>query len=194
MLLAVVNSNKKVIMIDIDINGCISDGGVLFYSKFGELFEQGALNLPDQSTLPNSSENYPFVFISDEAFPLKVNLMKPYPQLSCNGKRQNFNQKLSRARCSAKNAFGILSHRFGVLQKIILLSPKKASIITRACCYLHNFLMRENNNNYLLFGSGENLDKCTLSPLGRTSIRNTPTNNKAIRDKFCNYYFNKGKM
>lgn len=64
-------------MVDAGINGRISDGGVLFYSKFGELFQQNALNLPDPSPLPNTTENKPYAFVADESFALDVHLLKP---------------------------------------------------------------------------------------------------------------------
>jgi hypothetical protein len=46
VLLAVVNAKKEFLMVDVGINGRISDGGVLFHSKFGELFLEEKLNLP----------------------------------------------------------------------------------------------------------------------------------------------------
>ena len=61
--LAVVNTNKEFLMVDVGINGRISDGGMLFHSKFGELFQEEKLNLPPPSPLPNCSENFPFVFV-----------------------------------------------------------------------------------------------------------------------------------
>lgn len=45
VVMALVNANKE-FMVNVGINGCISDGGVLFYSKFGELYEQKALKPP----------------------------------------------------------------------------------------------------------------------------------------------------
>jgi len=45
-LLAVVNANKEFLIVDVGMNGKLSDGGVLFHSKFGELFQEEKLNLP----------------------------------------------------------------------------------------------------------------------------------------------------
>jgi hypothetical protein len=75
--LAVVNAKKEFIMVDAGMNGRISDGGVVFYSKFGELFQQCALNLPKPTPLPNTAEEFPYVFVADEAFALNVHIMKP---------------------------------------------------------------------------------------------------------------------
>lgn len=191
VLLAVVNANKEFIMVDVGINGRISDGGVLFYSKFGELFERNALSLPDPSPLPNSSEPAPFVFIADEAFALNVNLMKPYSlKLPLTNEQREYNKRLSRARVVVENAFGILGTRFGVFQKAIHLEPEKATKITLACCYLHNFLSK-NSGNYMA-SIGENQEEPPFLPLLGTSCRNSTKNAKKTRDMFCKYFSNSG--
>jgi hypothetical protein len=187
VLLAVVNANKEFLMVDVGINGRISDGGVLFHSKFGELFQAEKLNLPPPSPLPNCSENFPFVFVGDEAFALHTNLIKPYAQKNLNEAKTNFNKRLSAARSVVENAFGILASRFRVLGTTINLEPLKVSIITLACCYLHNFLIREKEESYLAF-NGEAVDRCNIVELRRTKHRNTSTEAKNVRDEFCRYF------
>ncbi|CAK1582547.1 unnamed protein product [Parnassius mnemosyne] len=80
ILLALVNARKEFMMVDVGINGRISDGGVLFYSKFWQSYEQGLLNLPNPINLSNMTLLFPYVFVADEAFALGPNLMKPYSQ------------------------------------------------------------------------------------------------------------------
>lgn len=193
VLLAIVNANREFIMIDVGINGRISDGGVFFYSKFGELFQQNALNLPSSSTLPNTTEKHPYVFIADEAFALNVNLMKPYCQQNCSNEQQYFNYRLSRARSVVENAFGILASRFGVFQKPIHLEPRKATIITLASCYLHNFLIKETAETYL-FSNCENVTEPSFLSLRGTLNRNRSTNAKSTRDNLCRYFCNEGRI
>lgn len=114
-------------MVDAGINGRISDGGVMFYSKFGELFEQNRLNLPEPNCLPNTNVRFPFVFVADEAFALHQNLLKPYTlKLPLTREQLEYNRRVSRARVVVENAFGILASRFGVFQKAICLEPKKS--------------------------------------------------------------------
>lgn len=76
ILLALVNARKEFLMVDVGINGRISDGGVLFYSKFWRSYEQGLLNLPNPINLSNMTHLFPYVFVADEAFALGPNLMK----------------------------------------------------------------------------------------------------------------------
>jgi len=46
VLLALVNAKKEFILVDAGMNGQISDGGVMFYSRFKEIFQENKLNLP----------------------------------------------------------------------------------------------------------------------------------------------------
>lgn len=191
ILLALVDANKKFIMVDVGTNGRISDGGVLFYSKFGELLYNNEINLPKPSRLPNSSGEYPFVFVGDEAFALRPNLMKPYPQANLNSATQEFNRRLSSARVVVENAFGILAMRLGVFQKAIALEPKKAELFTTACCYLHNFLATEAPCYTQLI---EEIPDAPLVELKRSRYKNSISNAKEVRDNLCTYFNNQGKI
>lgn len=57
--------------------------------------------------LPGDEAPTSYVFVGDEAFPLKPYLMRPFPgrQLDCDA-RKIFNYRLSRARRVVENAFG----------------------------------------------------------------------------------------
>lgn len=193
VLLALVNSKKEFIMIDVGINGRVSDGGVLFYSQFGELLEHDKLTLPEPASLPNTNEKFPFVIVGDEAFALRTNLMKPYPQKSLNEERHVFNQRISRARAVVENAFGILNSRFGVFQKAIKLEPEKATIIVTACCYLHNFLSKNSNSSYHQQITEEE-NSNSLPNLKSTTHRNSSTAAKEVRENFCRYFNAEGKL
>lgn len=72
VMMAAVNCNYDFLMVDIGINGRISDGGVLSHTAFGKI--------PEHSRLPNTEKLLPFVFVGDDAFALKENFMKPYSQ------------------------------------------------------------------------------------------------------------------
>ena len=65
---------------DVGDSGCHSDGGVVSNSNFGKAFDSGTLGISRPTRLPNTTENpLPYVFIEDEAFPLKTNMLRPYP-------------------------------------------------------------------------------------------------------------------
>ena len=71
----------RFILVDIGNAGRQSDGGVLSNSAFGQALDDGTLSILKPSPLPGtSSPDYPYVIVGDEGFPLKVNLLRPYPE------------------------------------------------------------------------------------------------------------------
>ena len=155
--------------------------------------QQDGLNIPAPSPLPNATESFPYVFVGDEAFALRVNLMKPYSEKTLSPQRFEFNKRLSRARVVVENAFGILASRFGVFQKPINLEPKKVSTVTMACCYLHNFLAKESQQSYFSKGTAE-VTEYDLVNLQSTLNRNCGMDGKTVWERFFNYHNNEGKL
>lgn len=208
VMMAVVNANYEFIMIDVGINGRISDGGVFSHTDFGRAFSNNSLGIPEPAILPNSQKKLPFVFLGDDAFALTDNFMKPYAQAGLTLDKKIFNYRLSRARRVVENAFGILVSRFGVLQKPIALSPEKAQTIVLACCYLHNYLRNRQTRTYITTGSVDNEDlqagiltKGTwretvkdATPLQACSTKNAPTSAKVVRDTYCHFFNNEGQV
>ena len=72
ILLGVVDSAGRFIYAGAGVNGKASGGGVWKKSKFNQQLTSGELDLPGQG----DGEN-PFVFVADQAFPLKSHLIKP---------------------------------------------------------------------------------------------------------------------
>lgn len=146
VLLAVVDARKCFTIIDVGGFGKNSDGGILSASLFGQALDSDSLNLPPAKPLPGCTDPVPHVFIGDEAFPLRENLMRPYPgiQTKDSPTKRIFNYRLSRARNVVENAFGILSARWGVYQRRLRLHPDNADKVVRATCVLHNYLQKQN--------------------------------------------------
>ena len=66
--------------------GRFSDGGVLNHSAFGRALKDGSLPFPSPRPLPGTSGvNIPFVIVGDEAFPLRENMLRPYPGRNLTG-------------------------------------------------------------------------------------------------------------
>lgn len=164
VLFAVSNANYQIMYYNVGCQGRISDGGVFAKTQFRKLLEDSKLNLPENSPLPGRSKAIPYVFLGDDAFPLSTYLMKPYPGAqSKNSPRRIFNYRLSRARRISENVFGILSARFRVLRKPLLLDPTKSEKIVAACIHLHNFLRRSSTSrgSYTPTGTFDSEDKDT---------------------------------
>jgi hypothetical protein len=167
--------------------------------------EEAKLKLPQPSYLPGSSVKAPFVFVADDAFPLKENIMKPFNRNCLSEENRIFNYRLSRARRCVENAFGILSNRFRVFLTPIALEPPKVEQIVLTACCLHNFLRRNvaASASYSPPGSldSENADTHELIPgtwrqaAGGSSVvnltrqcSNYPIVAKNIRNIFCDYF------
>lgn len=114
VLLAIVNADYQFIMCDFGTNGRISDGGFLNNTKFYEKFQNGDLKIPDMETVKDTSRKLPYVFVADDAFPLQINIMKPFRQAALVSiERKVFNYRLSRARRIVDNVFGIMQQGLG---------------------------------------------------------------------------------
>lgn len=73
-------------LFDLGDVGRHSDGGVLSHSKFGEALEDDSLSFPNHRSLPGTvGPQLPFVIVGDEAFPLRCNMLRPYPGRNLRG-------------------------------------------------------------------------------------------------------------
>lgn len=148
VLMAACDANYVFTYVDVGALGSQSDGGVFARSVFGKKLLNNTLEIPQSSNLPGSSINFPYYFVGDNAFPLKHNLMRPFPGNNLPQDKDKFNTILSKARVHIENAFGILANRWRVLHTTIHMSPKNADKIVLATTVLHNFLMLQNDRNY----------------------------------------------
>lgn len=60
--------------------GSNNDSGVLANSRVGKRFERETFNLPEPKPLHGCKFSpFPYCLLSDEIFPLKSSLLRPYP-------------------------------------------------------------------------------------------------------------------
>jgi hypothetical protein len=78
LLQAVVDSNCKLIAVDVSTVGCQSDAGNFRISSLYKLLERRELNVPPESELPGTVLKVPFVLLGDEGYRLLPYLMRPY--------------------------------------------------------------------------------------------------------------------
>lgn len=206
--MAIVDADYNFLYANIGCQGRISDGGVFRNTSFFKKLEENDLILPPEKYLNGREKSVPYVFVADEAFPLTVNILKPYPGSHEKGsiKRtyiHTYNYRLSRARRVVENVFGILSAVFRVLRKPMLLEPSKAELVITTCVYLHNYL-RKNKSSRDTYSPPDFFDReveghntvgtwrletnNTLRPLervGRRASRLAEENRNEFAEYFC---------
>ena len=146
VLMALVDHAYKFIFVDVGNYGSNSDLGIFKHSDFGLKFMAEDLQIPDRKMLPGFPQAglLPHCIVQDEAFPLRPDLMKPFPR----GMRGNklpedqlvFNYRLSHACRISENAFGILVQKWRVFDRWMYLSDENAIKVIQAATVLHNYL------------------------------------------------------
>lgn len=149
ILFALANANYTFLYVDVGTNGRVGDAGVYAKSKLKQcLMDTSLLDIPTAKKLPDTNDVLPYVVLSDDAFPLSHNVMKPFPLKNITREERVFNYRLSRGRRMIESSFGILATRFRVLLTTINLSPDKVKSIVLATCTLHNMLVKQRKYLY----------------------------------------------
>lgn len=198
VLLATCDANYTFTFVDVGAYGSQSDGGVFGNSFIGRALSRDGFNLPQPKLLENSNVSFPHFFVGDAAFPLKRYMMKPYPGRDISEKQEYFNMRLSRARRTIENAFGILTARWRILRVTMNLAPDSAEKIVKACTVLHNFV-KLNDGSYCPPDFADRMvENSVVEGLWRTQVRplpsisnlgshNAPKSAFHLRDALCEY-------
>jgi len=184
VLLATCNANCQFKFVDVGAYGSESDGGVFSRSEFGQKIESGAIKFPDPSPLPGTHDKFPFFFVADEAFPLKDYIMRPYPGNRLSEEQKIYNYRISSARRSIENAFGIFAQRFRIFRSEIILQPENAKLLVLACLCLHNFLIQTRGAQS---DQNETSTSFVLSEHRRFGSNNASRNSQCLRDSLARY-------
>jgi len=146
VLMAVCDANYFFTLVDVGAFGSQSDGAVFKESAIGKAMENNQLDIPSDTVLPGTNILFPNFLAADEAFPLKHNIMRPFPGSNLS-QEQIFNYRLSRARRIIENSFGILVSRWRVLRTNIIADVSTIERIACATLCLHNFIKKEEQQN-----------------------------------------------
>lgn len=197
VLLAVVDANYKFIAIDVGSYGREGDAGIYLKSKIGKKIKNNTFNIPAPKALPRTNNIVPHVIVGDEAFALHENLMKPYPrqQSTHDSTKAVYNYRLSRARRTTENAFGILCAYFRLFFVPIATNPKTTDKLIVSACILHNILREA---KVLAPGQKHIDDKLPLPdenliPMAEHNVR-ARANPTQIRDIFKSYFNGPGAV
>lgn len=78
---------------------------------------QESLNVTSEQQLPGTQLFLPHVLVGDEAYPLKIFLMRPYPRKRAGSHEVIYNERLSLARHVVECAFGIMTSKWRLLTR-----------------------------------------------------------------------------
>ncbi|XP_044598676.1 protein ALP1-like [Cotesia glomerata] len=202
VLLAICDANYSFTFVDIGAYGRRSDGGIFRDSEMGQKFEQHEMNTPKPELLTADGMPLPYVLVGDEAFQLTNYLLRPYPgRGGLNQNRNIFNYRLSRARRTIENSFGILVSQWRILKKPIESTVENTIKTVQALVVLHNWLrINDENNTHIPPHMVDNYGPDGFKPgLWREEKNSALDNGKAygnnyssrvatkIRDEFCDY-------
>lgn len=196
--MAICDSNYKFLLVDIGDNGRHSDGGVFSVSKMGKKFARHKMNLPVPRKIMADGNLLPYILVGDEAFHQCEYLLRPYSKATLDNERRIFNYRLSRARRTIENVFGIIVSRFRILKKPMECSVDNAIAIVQAIVVLHNYLII-NDEMYL----PETVDPIELrreienSVLRDTRLYGNHNSSRyadKIKEEFCSYFNNEGAV
>lgn len=97
VLMAVVDAHYRFLVVDVGAYGRSSDGGILVSSAFGTAMRNGILDHPEDKLLPGADHlgHQPHAFVADEAFPLRRDILRPYPGQQLTAEKRVFNFRLS---------------------------------------------------------------------------------------------------
>jgi len=200
-LFAVTDASYKFTLVEIGNEGSASDGGILMRSKIYQMIENGDKELPSNEKLPHTDDHtFPYVFLGDDAFPLKPHLMKPYSGKSVNQNDRIFNYRLSRARLVVENSFGILAARWRIYHTTIDAKLDLIKLIVRSTVILHNFLMKQKDlinltidketESGIVRGNWRDVivNDTSLVRIRKQGSNNYSADSSQIRDNFKNYF------
>ena len=119
-----------------------SDGGVFAASSLSEFINEKN-NFPPDCVVQGSNVRLPYLFVCDDAYPLKNNMMKPYGGKNLTPEKDIYNGRLSRTRRCVECAFGILANKWRLLRKQIETKPETAEIIVKCLTVLHNVVINK---------------------------------------------------
>lgn len=208
ILMGIADAAYKLLYVNVGCNGRCSDGGVFNCCSFVRAMECGQLGLPPAKPLPGRNLPVPYVLVADDAFALRLNVMKPFSKRDLHMMERVHNYRLSRARRIIENVFGIMSARFRVLRKPIALDDVKTKQVTLACCVLHNYLITTNKQKYapphtfdryddhgkLISGDWRQQETLNETFFPLQAHLHDSLNAQEVRAEFADYFVNEGEL
>ena len=144
VLLAVACPNYECLYADVGANGRYSDGGIWRNSSIANFLDDDKLGVPKLQKVPVSDRVSPFVLLGDDAFGLKMHLMKPFPQRGLTDEKRVYKYRHCSGCRISENLFGTILNRWHVLPAPILQQSVK-NVVTAILVH-HNYLYQSSSH------------------------------------------------
>ena len=106
----------KFLWVDMGAAGSTSDDQIFKHTNLRHKIEDGSIGIPDSESPGIGGPKVNFFILGDDAFPLKLWLMRPYSSGTTDLKEMVYNYRIRRGRTVVENAFGMLTSRFRIFQ------------------------------------------------------------------------------
>ncbi|KAL4143983.1 hypothetical protein QTP88_006228 [Uroleucon formosanum] len=197
VLIAVVDADCKFTAVDIGSYGREGDAGIHLKSQIGKIIKNNTFNIPAPKEIPGTNTVVPHVIVGDEAFALHENFIKPYPRQQSvhDPSKAVYNYRLSRARRTTENTFGILCGYFRLFFLPIATTPETTDKLITCACILYNIL----RGAKVLAPGQKHFDDAlplpteNLIPITEHNVR-AKMNHTQIREIFKNYFNGPGAV
>lgn len=152
VLLAIVDANCKFVFVDIGAYGKEVDSEIFTKSSLFKQIRTGEY-FPRDAKIPDCEKSLPYVHVGDETFRLETHMMRPYTrgEAKKDYEKTIFYYRLSRARRTSENTFGLLSQVFRIFYTPIALKYETIDHLVLSALCLHNLLRNryiESTNYY----------------------------------------------
>ena len=145
---------------------------------------------------------------------MKTYLLKPFPGTCLPEDRRTFNYRLSRARRTIENTFGIMASKFRIFRRPIIAKAEVVTLITQAACVLHNYFKisesrnppstrhycppgyadHENLQGIVTPGDWRNSQSTALTPLATSSGNRYSDSAGSLRLTLSKYFLSDGEL
>lgn len=114
---------------------------------FKKLLQTDLPFMPGDMQMPDTGIMLPSYVVTPCTFPLIKHTMRPYPGKILNPEKININERLKKCSNFLENSYGVLLHKWRVLQNKFTCLPETACYIVKSCVILHNFAI-EHDRSY----------------------------------------------
>lgn len=187
--MAVCDANYRLIYFNCGAKGRVFDGTLFDSTSFCKAIKDDTLNVPKATPLPGRSVPIEWTLIGDAAFTAGKRMLKPVGRTELTREQRIFNYRVSRARRTIENTFGIMTVKWRLLGRTIEVNPNLTAKIISVICCLHNLLIDRDGTKYT---ATDNDCECPLAELKTALPR--PNSKTQTQNEYMEWFLKEGAV